>query len=240
MITNNINKVTSRKSEGAAENNRFEVRKLCSKALRYADGICVVTDRAGHKIFVDTKKGLTGIIREFNFNNKMQTTIHWYEDGSTSCKDNGYVYTPIVINGLKGYQQTLRYATHSLVAMLAHTSDYDALSDKDITPIANHKNNKSWDNRAENLEWTSPKGNARHGKIVASLNRWFNGIYTHTDYNEGDTEFIVLNEALSVKDIERYCEEIENTTEFKCDNNEYINEEVIKCFIDWLENKGIW
>lgn len=241
MIMENINKSTSRKNKGAAENNRCEVRDMVGKAINLGNGAYILTDRAGNKIYVDTVRGLTGqLVPVRNIAGETSINIRWYEDGSTSSKSNGYVYTPIVVNGTNGEKTTALYATHSLVCMLADTAGYDAIEAQGKTPICNHKDNKSWNNAASNLEWTTQGANVRHGKIVASLNHHFKNIYTHIENNLSDTDFIVLNQPLSVKDIERYLEEIGNKYEFKCANNEYINEDVINAFVDWLIDNNIW
>lgn len=241
MKAENLNKQTSRKNKGAAENNRTEVRELVGLASRYADGICVITDRGGNKIYVDTVRGLTGLlvpVRDTAGNTKVD--IKWYEDGTTSSKNNGYVYTPIVIKDIKGKLSTTLYGTHSLICMLADTAGYDAIDSDDKTPICNHKNNKSWDNRACNLEWTTQGGNIRHGKIVASLYNYFGERYVHIEHNLSYTDFIVIDQQLSVKDIERYVEEIDNKYAFKCGNCEYINDEMLSAFVDWLVDNNIW
>lgn len=241
MTMETINKSTSRKNKGAAENNRCEVREMVTDAQDLGSGCYVVTDRADNRIYVDTVRGLTGLlvpVRDIVGNTTID--VKWYEDGSTSSKSNGYVYTPIVVRDTKGKLSTTLYGTHSLVCMLADTDGYDAIDTNDKTPICNHKNNKSWDNRAENLEWTTQGGNIRHGKIVASLYHYFGESYVHIEHNESDTDFMVIDNQLSVKDIERYVEEIDNKYEFKCGNSDYINEEVLSAFVDWLIDNNIW
>lgn len=241
MIMETINKSTSRKNKGAAENNRCEVREMVAEAQDLGNGAYVITDRADNKIYVDTVRGLTGLlvpVKDTAGNTTMD--IKWYEDGTTSSKSNGYVYTPLVVNDTKGKLTTCLYGTHSLVAMLAHTAEYDAIDAEGKTPICNHKNNKSWGNSSDNLEWTTQGGNIRHGKIVASLYHYFGERYVHIEHNESDTDFMVLDQPLSVKDIERYVEEIDNKYEFKCSNSDYINEEVLSAFVDWLIDNNIW
>ena len=236
-----LNKSTSRKNRGAADNNRCEVRDMVSEAQDLGSGIYVITDRNNNRIYVDTVKGLTGLIVIVN-NMDGTTAMHvrWYEDGTTSSKSNGYVYTPLVVVDTKGKLSTTLYGTHSLVCMLADPDGYDAIDSNNKTPICNHKNNKSWDNRAENLEWTTQSGNTRHGKIVASLYNYFGESYIHIENNESSTDFMVLDQALSVKDIEKYVVEIGNPYEFKCSNTDYINDEVLNAFVDWLVDNGIW
>lgn len=242
MEAENLNKQTSRKNEGAQENNRNEVRELVGSASRYADGIAVITDRGGNRIYVDTVNGISGLlVSVYNFSTgKYDTDVKWYADGSSSVKKNGYVYTPVVISGLNGKLQTIQYGTHNLVCMLAHTAEYDALVAQDKTPIPNHENNCSWNNREDNLGWCSVGENNTHGKIVASLHRSFPNSYTHIENNQSDVDFVVLDEKLTVEMIKEYCEEIDSKYEFKCANNEYINELVLNAFVDWLIDKGYW
>ena len=241
MIMEILNKSTSRKNKGAAENNRCEVREMVAQAQDLGDGAYVITDRADNKIYVDTVRGLTGLLVPVKYTADNTTMdIKWYKDGSTSSKSNGYVYTPLVVNNTKGKLSTTLYGTHSLVCMLADTDGYDALDSEDKTPICNHRNNCPWDNREENLEWTTQGGNIRHGKIVASLYHYLGESYVHIEHNESDTDFKVLDQQLSAKDIERYVEEIDNKYEFKCSNSDYINEEVLSAFVDWLIDNNIW
>ena len=223
---------TSRKNTGAAENNREQIREIVETKQDLGSGKFILTDKAGNKILVDTVRGLTGLLINDN--------IRWYEDGTTSSKSNGYVYTDIAIIDTDGNLKTIAYGTHALIAMVAFTDSYDMIADNDKTPICNHRNNCHWDNRAENLEWTTLGGNNRHGKIVASLYHHFGDKYVHIYHNRSDKEFMVLDNQLSVKDIERYTTEIKNPCEFKCNKEEYINEEVISAFVNWLIDNGIW
>ena len=234
-------KTASRKNAGAAENNRNEVRLICGTAVKYAEGIFVIKDRAGNLIYVDTYKGVSAGVKIIvdAAGNKL-INCNWYEDGTTSIKANGYVYTPIVVNSIQGKEVTALYGTHSLVAMLSNMKEYDRIDNEGKTPIANHKNNKPWDNRASNLEWTTQGGNCRHGKIVASLNTHFYDTYSHIESNAGESEFIVLDQSLSVTDIERYTLEIDNSGEFKCEHSEYISEVVMNSFVDWLIETKRW
>ena len=241
MKAENLNKQTSRKNNGAAENNRCEVREMVADAQDLGNGAYVITDRADNRIYVDIVRGLTGLIVPVrSMTGKTNMDIRWYENGSTSSKNNGYVYTPIMVKDTEGKISTTLYGTHSLVCMLADTDGYDVIDCDDKTPICNHKNNKSWDNRACNLEWTTQGGNIRHGKIVASLYNYFGESYVHIEHNESDTDFMILDQQLSVKDIERYVEEIDNKYEFKCGNSEYINDEVLNAFVNWLVDNNIW
>lgn len=241
MTMETLNKSTSRKNKGAAENNRCEVREIVREAQDLGNGAYVITDRADNRIYVDTVRGLTGLlvpVRDTVGNTKVD--IKWYEDGTTSSKSNGYVYTPIVVRDTKGKLSTTLYGTHSLVCMLADTAGYDALDSEGKTPICNHMRNKSWENNAKLLEWTTQGGNIRHGKIVSSLYHYFGDSYVHIEHNLSSTDFMVLDQPLSVKDIERYVEEIDNKYEFKCGNSEYINDEVLNAFVDWLVDNNIW
>lgn len=241
MTMETINKSTSRKNKGAAENNRCEVREMVTEAQNLGNGNYIITDRIGNEIYVDTVRGIAGLyVTVSDKAGGTKPDIKWYEDGSTSSKSNGYVYTPIVVRNPRGRLSTTLYGTHSLVCMLADTDGYDAVDISGKTPICNHKNNCPWDNRACNLEWTTHGENVRHGKIVASLYHHFGESYVHIEHNRSNTDFMVVDNPLSVKDIERYVKEIDNKYEFKCGNSDYINEEVLNAFVDWLIDNNIW
>lgn len=241
-MTENINKSTSRKNEGAAENNRKEIQDICSRAGNYKTrNEFVIIDRAENGIYVDTKAGLTAAIRIVtDLDGNRKVVYDWYKNGDCSCKSNGYVYTKIVMQDTYDRCIPMMIGTHTIVCMLAYKKEYLELSSNGAALIANHMNNCSWDNRAENLEWATQGENIRHGKIVGSLRHWFRESYTHTEYNESEKAFTVLDNRLSVRDIERYLVEINNKYEFKCANDEYINEDVMSAFVDWLIEKGIW
>ena len=64
--------------------------------------------------------------------------------------------------------------------------------------------------------------------------------HIHTEHNQSDTEFIVLNNKLSVKDIIKYLDEINNIYEFKTADREYIEPDVLNQFIDWLIDENKW
>ena len=87
MTMETLNKSTSRKNKGAAENNRCEVRDMVANAQDLGNGAYVITDRADNKIYVDTVRGLTGLlvpVRDMVGNTTLE--VKWYEDGSTSSK----------------------------------------------------------------------------------------------------------------------------------------------------------
>ena len=147
MTVETLNKTTSRKNVGAADNNRAEVRDIIRSAEDLGEGAYIITDRAGNKIYVNTVKGITGLVVNVMGN----IDISWYENGATSSKANGYVYTPLYIIDTKGKMASCLYGTHSLVAMLAHTDAYDYLDEQGVTPICNHKDNCSWNNRSDKL-----------------------------------------------------------------------------------------
>ena len=242
MTVENIKKVTSRKAEGAAQNNRNEVRALIEDAKRFAGGICVFKDVANNVIYIDTVQGISAqVIKVVNpVTGEDAVDYKWYEDGSNSKKANGYVYTPVVINGLKGKQEVFMCGTHTLVAMLAHTKEYDKLDEQGLTPLANHESNCSWNNRADNLGWCTTGLNNKPGMIVHSLHKYFRHYSTHIENNCSGVDFVVLDEKLTVDNIKSYLSSIGNDYEFKTADREYIEADVLNQFVDWLIDTGVW
>ena len=219
----------SRKTADADITNLYEIRRLCESARKWKDGVYVIKDEAGRVIAVDIKNGITALIE--NKDGKLVESK--YQSGESSSKKNGYVYTRIAIKRDES-TEIINYGTHSLVAMIAHKEEFDKMAEELTTPIANHKNNRKWDNRAENLEWISSKANRVHGKIVNSLHRNFRDVYTHIEYNLGGVPFVVLNKELSVKDIYAYLKEIRNPGEFECERYEYIDDMTLGDLLVWL------
>lgn len=241
MLERTMYKITSRKKVGIADHNRNELRDIIRTALKLKDGVYVITDRAKNRIYVDTINGITAtLVLVIDENGGRHIDHKWFENGATSKKDNGYVYTNIVIYGLHGELTDWICGTHTIVKILEDTDGYDYIDEQGKTPIANHINNRPWDNRGSNLEWVYTGQNLRHGKIVASMWRHLGEDYVHIEHNLSETDFMVLNNPLSIKDIEKYCEEIGNRNEFKCGNTDYINPDVLLAFIKWLEDNKIW
>ena len=147
--------------KGSANENLHEVREIIKTKREISDNVYEITDRAGMRLEVNTKKGV--IYRIENGVRNMCNTVE------TSEKENGYLYTKIHIL-VEDEIVEKNYAQHSIVAMIVYTDKYDMIA-VDNTPVANHKNNCPWDNRADNLEWTTQKWNTLHGKVINSLHR---------------------------------------------------------------------
>lgn len=223
--------------EGSQARNNAEVREIIRNSKEITAGQYLVTDRLNNMLVVDTEEG----------------TIYYYDEDLTeantaeqSKKANGYLYVQLAILDENNTPVIINYAQHSLIAMIAHTDDYDSLVEIGKTPIVNHKNNCPWDNTSVNLEWTTQKWNGLHGKVV-------HGIY-HSDYsttfteirrNQSEVNFICLKNRLSVKLIERYENYIVAHSCFKSlkdfwglkDKTAVIRNEDIIGLIDWLDEQ---
>lgn len=232
-MSNNICRFsTSNMCRESEENNRDEVRMLIGSARQIANGIYNFTDRTGEILYVETVKGKIGIDMSFVDTNGIQRDSIAWCDNSASKKKNGYIYATIRIADLTGNIVYKPFAAHSIICMISDTAEYDRLDNNFETPTCNHKNNIPWDNRAENLEWTTPSLNSKHGKIVSAFNRMFNGEYTHIENNLSDVKFVALNQGLSTHDIEKY---ISINGSFKTTDTDELRK-----FALWLEQENIW
>ena len=228
---------------GSAEDNINEVREIIETKVEISDEVYEITDRAGMKLEVNTKTGIM-----YRIENGVKNLCNTVE---TSEKENGYLYTKIHIL-VDNEIVEKNYAQHSIVAMIAYTDKYDMLAG-DNTPVANHKNNCPWDNRADNLEWTTQKWNTLHGKVINSLHRkkfyisnMTKRTWTTIQHNQSKKDFVTLTEeqSLSVKELEAYENYIKATNKKTKtlkglwgikEDHDYINEYDLVTFIKWLD-----
>ena len=223
-------------TKGAQIENNDEIRNICENKEHLDEGIYKIIDRVNNEFIINTNTGL------MYKNGELCNTV------KTSEKENGYLYTNIAIINKKGKIEVKSYAQHSIIAMCAHTSQYDSLVDTGINPVANHINNIPWDNRAENLEWTRQGLNTLHGKIV-------NSIYKHKFYvesltstrlvqvvhNQSEVDFVSLIVSITVKDIESYEIAIGKklTSYWHCKKEtDMISQYDLVDFIKWLKKKN--
>jgi hypothetical protein len=188
--------------KGSQQRNNEAIREMIANKQEIADNQYVVTDALNRMIIIDTEDGLV-----YRFENDEIIECNTVE---TSKKQNGYLYVEIVIN-VDGELININYAQHSLIAMCAHTDDYDSLVEDGKTPICNHKDNCPWNNKSTNLEWTTQALNILHGKIVNSLNTnsrylelMLDKQYTTIKHNNSNIDYITLLYPISVDDIKNY------------------------------------
>ena len=141
--------------KGSQTRNNKAVREMISNKRVLGNGQYAITDALNNVIIVDTEDG--EIYKYVNDDIIECNTVE------ASKKQNGYLYVDIAIIA-DNKITVINYAQHSLIAMIAHTSDYDNLVEEGKTPIVNHKNNYPWSNNSRNLEWTTQKWNVLHGK----------------------------------------------------------------------------
>ena len=229
--------------EGSIEENINEVRDIVNSKVEVESNLFEITDRANNKLRVDTKKGL--VYREKNNEFVLCNTVEESE------KQNGYLYVKLSIHDRNSNTKDINYGQHSLVAMIAYTDSYDMIA-KDNTPVANHKNNCPWDNRAVNLEWTTQKWNTLHGKVINSLHRkqlyiknMTKRTWTTIQHNQSKKDFVTLTEeqSISVKELEAYEHYVRANSKKKTlksfwgikEEHDYINEYDLVTFIKWLD-----
>ena len=223
--------------EGSREENLLEVRDIINSRVEVGNNIYQVTDKAGNKLEADLNTGLI-----YRYKDNTRTLCNTVD---TSKKENGYLYVSITIQTKSGRLKEKEYSQHGIIAMLAHTSDFDNLIADNNKVVPNHKNNIPWDNRPDNLEWTTDKWNCLHGKVVSSLfknkfyvNNMTHRVWTGIAHNQSDKDFHVLIIPLSVDDIQIYEDYVgkalKNYWNLK-DKYSTINEYKLVEFINWLD-----
>ena len=223
--------------KGSREENLAEIREIINSKVEIENNIYQITDKAGNKLEVDLNTGLI-----YRYKDNTRTLCNTVD---TSKKENGYLYAPVTIQTKSGRLKEKEYSQHGIIAMLAHTSSFDELTAVNKKVVPNHKNNIPWDNRPENLEWTTDKWNGLHGKIVSSLhkNSFYVNMRTHRVWtgivnNQSDKDFHALIIPISVDDIQAY--ENHKDTTLKSywglkDETSYISQSDIVEFISWLD-----
>lgn len=190
----------------------FDALKNLIRNTKYewADGVFSIGPH-GSRISVDT-------VNNTVFKQDMGS---WKEVALGTKKSNGYLYTPINLEG-----QDCVIGIHTIVCMLVNGLPDDYM-------IANHKDNCPWNNAPANLEWVSQGQNNLHGRVVKSLNKHFPDGYTHLE-KRGNGVHIILDIPLSVHDIEKYLT-FKPAGYFSVKKVEgYIDKNKLLDFIKWL------
>ena len=189
--------------KGSQTRNNKAVRDMVSNKRVLADDQYVITDALNNIIIVDTEEG-----KVYKY---VGDDIIECNTADTSKKQNGYLYVDLAIMA-DNKITVINYAQHSLIAMLAHTSDYDNLVEEGKTPIVNHKDNCPWNNNSRNLEWTTQQLNTLHGRIVEAMTHLHNstngiawlGFDLYKQYSNNKHSFDGLKIQLSCEDIKAY------------------------------------
>jgi len=230
----------SRVTKGAAENNRNELRDVIETAYSYdveGPGIYIIKDKAENIIYVDTNLGKTASL---NYSPTGLKSLRWYEDGTTSKKTNGYVYTPIMIRGINNEIKLFMCGTHTLVGMLAHRDEYDLIDASGKTPIINHEDNCSWNNAADNLGWCTQGFNRIHERVLYSIHSYYPGVYTEIKNNLSSVDFVVYTKSIGIKTIKKYLEFVGDKDRFKTKNKALISKHIIDNLITWVDSNNMW
>lgn len=226
ITTENMNWL---ENAGASLRNKLEVKGMVDDGERTPDGKLIITDRENNRMLIDTVKGKisrldeNGKAKEYGTNN--------------SKKENGYLYITIYVYVGYGETEAIRFGIHSIIGMAAYPNQFEDILALGKTPIANHINNVPWDNRAENLEWTTTGWNNTHGKIVSSLFHHYGFKHIDIANNKSDRDFMKLKNPISVAQIQRYVQFTGNNREFKVKNNGYIAKETLDRFIQYLNKR---
>lgn len=149
--------------------------------------------------------------------------------GASSVKRNGYKYVIVCLNTLRDGPVSVWVGCHALVAMV---NDPDHFLKLGHVPC--HRNNCPWDNRACNLEWGTPRDNARHSRIVAGLHREFPGLFTYEDRGH-----IILKKPIKNGWVHEWMALTEKNY-FAVEPGNGIDVRKLVDFVDWLEKRHYW
>lgn len=198
---------------------------------KYANGIVTFED-ATKTIFVDTTNGTVGV--SIDNGNK----IKFFARGFESVKADGYVYAVIDYHHVDGTIHKDPVGQHRIVAMVSDMAGYLAVPTR---PEACHINGIRWDNRSSNIEWGTHGENARQGKIVASLEHHFPGIYTYKIIKAGHV-FNCVPLGIMNSWIDDYITTMcGGKNVFKIKRNvEYIDANIVLAFVNWLYSMNYW
>lgn len=223
--------------QGRQSRNNEAVWGLVSNKVDLGEGFYGLVDNYGvglmaRQVLVDTVDGRT-YIGLGNETTECNT-------GDKSRKSNGYVYTPIYILENEVVKK-IDYGTHSLVGMVAHGDQYEAMIREGLTPVANHKDNCHWNNKADNLEWVTQSLNNLHGKMVHSIAK-VDPSRIEIKKNKSNKGFITLREPISAYDIINYVYEVSGSQNWREhfgleDNDSLIDKIETLIFLDWLDSR---
>lgn len=196
---------------------------------KYANGIVTFED-ATKTLFVDTMNGTVGITDGIN--------VRPFIRGNKSIKNDGYVYAVISYHHIDGTIHNDPVGQHRIVGIVSDLVGYNAVPTR---PEACHINGMPWDNRGCNIEWGTHGQNARQGKIVASMEHYFPGVYTYKIIKGGHT-FICVPQGIYNVWIQEYIDNMCNGKNvFRLTkHNEYIDNTIVSAFADWLYSMKYW
>lgn len=197
-------------------------------------------DESGKGIIVDTESG--DVYKERSDNNYRR-----YVNGTDGHKCDFYTISVFNYKDNKGKIKPYYIRQHILVALVCHLKEFDVMDDNSSIVVC-HKNGKRWDNRPENLEWGTSSENNKQGKMAASIEHYYPGVYTEVITRKGKNKQgeEVTNKCIILKKEIRNCD-IKNfeSPYFKGDlkiskGNSYYSQETVDKFIDMMKNYCYW
>lgn len=206
--------------------------KLINEGFEYTEkDDIIIRDDIDNTLIVNTLEGIVWRGKK----NKEGKIIKYraFVNGSQNYKCDGYtvaVYNYIEDGKVKPY----RIRQHILIELLANLDDYIKLYDSENLPVVNHIDNCPWNNKAENLEWTTVQWNNRHGRLVHSLDHYFPNLLTEIKENNSKRKFLTLKRPISVEMLKIFdlnnpgCLNIKKT-------EQYYNLDTVREFIEFIK-----
>lgn len=197
-------------------------------------------DESGKGIIVDKESG--DVYKE-----RSDNSYRRYVNGTDGHKCDFYTISIFNYIDNKGKIKPYYIRQHILVALVCHLKEFDVMDDNSNIVVC-HKNGKRWDNRPENLEWGTASENNKQGKMTASIEHYYPGVYTEVITRDSINKqgVVVTNKCITLKKEIRNCD-IKNfeSPYFKGNlkiskGNSYYSQETVDKFIDMMKNYCYW
>lgn len=141
-----------------------------------------------------------------------------------------------------------RIKQHILVNLVADRLGFEALLQNGTRPVCCHVNSTPYDNRMNNLEWGSVSQNNKQGKMGASLEYYYPGVFTDTEIRkyrdrknrDQSHHFIKLRQGIRNEDIKNFEAEHYSLKIERGEEARYYSKDTVDDFVNFMFNSHRW